>query len=114
MAQSVVESLRRQIATCEAQLVSLRQQLAEAEIIAEQQRLEADAAQPNTGNGAPLSLAHDMSFGVPQDLQSEVFAILSQPHEQEQPPASRWPLSATEYKRYGRQLIMPEIGLQGT
>lgn len=29
------------------------------------------------------------------------------------PPPSRWPLAADEYKRYGRQLIMPEIGLHG-
>ena len=32
-------------------------------------------------------------------------------------PTSRagraWPLNATEYTRYGRQMIMPEIGLQG-
>lgn len=31
-------------------------------------------------------------------------------------PASQswqWPLEAEEYKRYGRQLILPDIGLQG-
>lgn len=27
--------------------------------------------------------------------------------------SSTWPLSHDEYRRYGRQLIMPEIGLQG-
>lgn len=26
---------------------------------------------------------------------------------------SRWPLPPAEYTRYGRQLIMPEIGLEG-
>ena len=26
----------------------------------------------------------------------------------------KWPLALGEYKRYGRQMIMPEIGLQGT
>jgi adenylyltransferase/sulfurtransferase len=25
----------------------------------------------------------------------------------------RWPLQAEEYRRYGRQMILPEIGLQG-
>ena len=25
----------------------------------------------------------------------------------------KWPLSKEEYKRYGRQLIMPEVGVQG-
>lgn len=27
--------------------------------------------------------------------------------------AWKWPLEAEEYKRYGRQMIMPEVGLQG-
>ena len=30
-----------------------------------------------------------------------------------QPMASRWPLGSDEYQRYGRQMIMPEIGLHG-
>ena len=25
----------------------------------------------------------------------------------------KWPLSAAEYKRYGRQMIVPNIGIQG-
>ena len=29
------------------------------------------------------------------------------------PSAWRWPLNHGEYKRYGRQMILPEIGLQG-
>jgi hypothetical protein len=28
-------------------------------------------------------------------------------------PEHRWPLYGDEYTRYGRQMIMPEIGLQG-
>lgn len=28
-------------------------------------------------------------------------------------PAWKWPLSAEEYDRYGRQLILPNIGIQG-
>jgi adenylyltransferase/sulfurtransferase len=32
-------------------------------------------------------------------------------HEQKQ--KQKWPLSAEEYKRYGRQMIVPQIGLQG-
>jgi adenylyltransferase/sulfurtransferase len=27
---------------------------------------------------------------------------------------SKWPLSQEEYKRYGRQMIVPGIGIQGT
>jgi adenylyltransferase/sulfurtransferase len=32
-------------------------------------------------------------------------------HEQKQ--KQKWPLSVEEYKRYGRQMIVPQIGLQG-
>lgn len=28
-------------------------------------------------------------------------------------PDWKWPLDAEEYRRYGRQMIMPEIGLEG-
>lgn len=30
------------------------------------------------------------------------------------PAPPRWPLSLDEYERYGRQMILPEIGLEGT
>jgi len=33
--------------------------------------------------------------------------------ERETNPNWKWPLSSNDYKRYGRQLIMPEIGLTG-
>lgn len=41
-------------------------------------------------------------------------------HPPERPTALKeeddwsWPLDAEEYKRYGRQMIMPEIGLEGS
>lgn len=28
-------------------------------------------------------------------------------------PVTKWPLSPEEYKRYGRQMIVPSIGIQG-
>ncbi|KAI9833485.1 MAG: hypothetical protein M1819_003643 [Sarea resinae] len=37
---------------------------------------------------------------------------LKTPHEEHERPW-RWPLRAEEYQRYGRQLILPEVGLQG-
>ncbi|KAF2735777.1 hypothetical protein EJ04DRAFT_434472 [Polyplosphaeria fusca] len=104
----VVESLRRQIASCEAQLNDLRQQLAEAEVSHREQDQLRRSAHPS-----PDPLVHDMSFGIHDDFRSEVFAALSQV-EEERPPMRRWPLDPRDYKRYGRQLIMPEIGLQGT
>lgn len=30
-----------------------------------------------------------------------------------QKPISKWPLSSDEYKRYGRQMIVPNIGIKG-
>ena len=107
----ILDSLRGQIAAHEAALQDLRQQLAEAEHNHHQQ--EKVLRQKPKLSSDPLD--HDMNFGVPDDFRSEVFAILDQ-----EPPIShgtaeqkRWPLDPNEYKRYGRQLIMPEIGLQG-
>lgn len=31
----------------------------------------------------------------------------------DQPSESKWPLSQDEYKRYGRQMIVPNFGIQG-
>jgi TolA-binding protein len=104
---SVVESLRQQIASCEAQLADLRQQLAEAEQY-QQQRAKEQLRHVTH----PDPLTHDMTYGIHDDFRSEVFAALSQASE-EQPQARKWPLDRLEYKRYGRQLIMPEVGLQG-
>jgi adenylyltransferase/sulfurtransferase len=33
---------------------------------------------------------------------------------QENSHGSKWPLSQEEYKRYGRQMIVPNIGIQGS
>ncbi|KAF2662409.1 hypothetical protein K491DRAFT_709779 [Lophiostoma macrostomum CBS 122681] len=109
---SVVESLRQQIATCETQLGYLRQQLAEAEHLQQQRRLRGEESVRRTTDYDPL--AHDMSYGLSDDFRSEIFAALSHAEEEQQEQSvQRWPLDRTEYKRYGRQLIMPEIGLQG-
>lgn len=106
---SIIESLRQQIASCETQLAELRRQLAEAEHYQQPQRAQSHLR--HTATSDPLT--HDMSYGIHDDFRSEVFAALSQA-EDAPPPTKRWPLDKTEYKRYGRQLIMPEIGLQGT
>jgi adenylyltransferase/sulfurtransferase len=108
----IIESLRQQIASHEASLRDLRQQLAEAEHNQHQQE-KVLRQKPKLSND-PLD--HDMNFGVPDDFRSEVFAILDQEHpvaSNDTNDTGRWPLEAIEYKRYGRQLIMPEIGLQG-
>lgn len=96
----VVKSLQQQISTCEAQLQSLKLQLAEAEA---QARLLNPS---NSSSDAPLLGLDDSSLEEPQKE-------ISHPQVQAEVPQQRWPLSKDEYKRYGRQLIMPEVGLQG-
>ncbi|KAJ8114077.1 hypothetical protein OPT61_g3954 [Boeremia exigua] len=108
----IIESLRRRIECHETALHELRQQLAEAEH--NQQQQEKVLRQKPKLSNDPLD--HDMNFGVPDDFRSEVFAILDQEPLVAQDSISeesRWPLEPNEYKRYGRQLIMGEIGLQG-
>ncbi|KAF2853572.1 hypothetical protein T440DRAFT_390463 [Plenodomus tracheiphilus IPT5] len=109
---TVIESLQKQITSCEDTLRDLRQQLAEAEHNRQEQEKVL-----HQRKSAVDPLYHDMDLGVPDNFRSEVFAILGQSgHAQQgdvQKDQSRWPLEPNEYKRYGRQLIMPEIGLQG-
>jgi adenylyltransferase/sulfurtransferase len=102
----VIESLRKQITSCEIQLQDLRRQLAEAEHDHRQKEQEIELVEPDP-------LAYDFTFGIHDDFKSEVYAALSQTQDDE-PPPNRWPLEKNEYKRYGRQLIMPEVGLKGT
>ena len=109
-AETVVNSLRQQITSCESQLQDLKRQLAEAEYQSQQQRTHLQS-EHNVHSGAD-PLAYDFSHGVHDDFKSEILAALSQSEETARPP-KRWPLESDEYKRYGRQLIMPEIGLQG-
>ncbi|KAL7780416.1 hypothetical protein CFE70_010439 [Pyrenophora teres f. teres 0-1] len=113
----VVDSLRKQITACEATLQDLRRELAEAERSQDQEAKVVPYNGPQaTDPTNPLD--HDMNFGVPDDFRSEIFAILDQGEDALQDFATsrgtpRWPLEKEEYKRYGRQLIMPEIGLEG-
>ncbi|KAH7086402.1 hypothetical protein FB567DRAFT_527861 [Paraphoma chrysanthemicola] len=113
---TAIDALRKQIATCEQTLTDLRQQLAEAEHAQSQQEQVLRQKPPLSVSDDPLD--HDMNFGIPDSFRSEVFAILEQEHAAHEAAKSdavegRWPLQKNEYQRYGRQLIMPEIGLQG-
>ncbi|KAF2006677.1 hypothetical protein P154DRAFT_222564 [Amniculicola lignicola CBS 123094] len=107
----VVELLQHQIASCEAQLRDLRQQLAEAQHLQHIRTQEQDRLRHTSTSGDPLT--HDMTYGIHDEFRSEVFAALSQGEDVPLRAATKWPLEKNEYKRYGRQLIMPEIGLQG-
>jgi adenylyltransferase/sulfurtransferase len=111
---TAVDVLQKQIASCESTLHDLRQQLAEAEHVQREQQKVLRQKPPQSRD--PLD--HDMSFGVADDFRSEVFAVLGQEHATQDDAddaaeVTKWPLEKNEYKRYGRQLIMPEIGLHG-
>ncbi|KAL8706955.1 MAG: hypothetical protein Q9201_000003 [Fulgogasparrea decipioides] len=87
-----VESLRVQIAQAEALLKHLKFQLAKVEK-EQHQRGRPDAS-------SDLSHAQPPSPTLP-NAPSQANGT------------SKWPLEAEQYKRYGRQLILPRIGLQG-
>jgi adenylyltransferase and sulfurtransferase len=80
--------LRLQVEATEAQLQNLRIQLRKAEAeLAAAQGIQHDPV--NQTNG----IHEETEMSVKED--------------------SRWPLTSSEYQRYGRQMIMPEIGLPG-
>lgn len=90
-----IHALRLQIQRLEHELFHLKRQLADA------------AAVDVSLASQPISPSRVIS------TDAEISA--------EQPTAGkdegndwRWPLDAEEYRRYGRQMIMPEIGLEGS
>ncbi|CZT14293.1 related to Adenylyltransferase and sulfurtransferase uba4 [Ramularia collo-cygni] len=120
-----VMMLRKQIVATESQLQSLKSQLSEAETFMETARRHRAASE---------QLEQAFQGGMPAEWISETAAALSpsffagledsvairqdpgqrgfvNPAEPVADP--RWPLSGEEYKRYGRQMIMSEIGLHG-
>lgn len=96
----VVDSLRQRVSDCEARLRSLKHQLAEAVA-------QARSSNPPGASSDPPSLS--LGNNSPESLQEEPCPVPIQLQLARQ----RWPLNKDEYKRYGRQLIMPEVGLQG-
>jgi len=47
------------------------------------------------------------------DMNTKAQRAPTEKEERETNQNWKWPLSSDDYKRYGRQLIMPEIGLKG-
>jgi hypothetical protein len=99
--ENQARSLRQQVESTETQLRNLKLQLAQAE----QQCASA------------RQLEQAWAGGYPQDWITETLAALSPEAQQAAAPAKsthgRWPLESEEYKRYGRQMILPEVGLHG-
>ncbi|KAM3414278.1 Adenylyltransferase and sulfurtransferase uba4 [Cercospora zeina] len=127
-----VALLRKQIATTEAQLASLKHQLSQTEARASRTRL----LNASYHGGFPAEWIGEISSVLTDEmLNSELYTpsvasggsaegiamnirqeagIEGREFVTPEPASSgRWPLLSEEYKRYGRQMIMPEVGLHG-
>ena len=110
-----IQRLQQQVQATESQLQHLKKELRKAELEAEEARQIEEAYRggfPAEWIGETLSvLQHsDQDTIVPEILHRS-----GAPNGSSAPQLmpSRWPLSKDEYQRYGRQMIMPEIGLHG-
>lgn len=106
--------LRKQVEDAEVQLRNLKLQLQKAELEAAARQQVEDAYRggfPAEWIGETLSALNSSDFNaiVPSILHESTSS-----DERRPPPIpSNWPLAPVEYQRYGRQMIMPEIGLHG-
>ena len=96
MAQTpeAVHALHLRIQALEEELSVLKRQLAIAEAV--------DLSQASRPVSPSTAVSTDAELSVEQPTTAK--------HGEND---SRWPLDADEYRRYGRQMIMPEIGLEG-
>jgi adenylyltransferase and sulfurtransferase len=115
-AENHTRLLRQQIGATETQLQTLKAQLAQAEKQAETARHLNDAYLGGLPaewiDEAIVALREDVTTDIAQKVRQEG-SFLGAPAVEAAGRKSRWPLEAHEYKRYGRQLIMPEVGLHG-
>ncbi|PYH77368.1 Molybdopterin-synthase sulfurtransferase [Aspergillus uvarum CBS 121591] len=62
---------------------------------------------------AQIAATEAQLAGLKRELQIAEQAALDSQSQHTDTKASRWPLLAEEYRRYGRQMIVPQLGLQG-
>lgn len=93
-----VQSLRNHIVNLEVELGSLRLRLTNAESRATAEN------EDTTGPNERSPTLPDNADSVPEERLPGTAARRD---------FLRWPLLQEEYRRYGRQMIMPEVGLQG-
>ncbi|KAH9828122.1 hypothetical protein Tdes44962_MAKER09469 [Teratosphaeria destructans] len=115
-AKDQIRILKQQIEATEGQLRNLKLQLQQAEHQAEASRQLSDAYM----GGFPAEWLEETMVvlqGTPvQDIAQKVRqegGFAGAPSAEDAASKRRWPLECHEYKRYGRQLIMPEVGLHG-
>ncbi|KAK3074046.1 hypothetical protein LTR53_003825 [Teratosphaeriaceae sp. CCFEE 6253] len=119
-ADAQAQRLRQQISATESQLHSLKLQLHQAEQAADSARQLNGAYQ----GGFPAEWIDEIASVLAPGATDHIALKLRQdgmydgapmlaPSVADEAPARRWPLDGEEYRRYGRQMIMPEIGLHG-
>jgi len=99
--------LRQQVETAEASLRRLKLQVQETENQVEVKRQTQQAQISNASLSEQTKRASDSLRKSPRD---EITLVNTAGCDS---PSPRWPLTAAEYQRYGRQMIMPEVGLEG-
>ncbi|KAJ4417688.1 hypothetical protein N0V82_006049 [Gnomoniopsis sp. IMI 355080] len=98
-ANKSAEQLRKRIAEAEDELKALKERLAQIEAAAEDRdKDKAESSLPLPERQSP----ERRKTGAP-----------GQPVEQSPVAAWKWPLGKEEYERYGRQLILPQVGING-
>ena len=122
---SHIQSLETQISTLESQLKALRKDLTTARREAttspssasdSDARLQRNASyfSSSGSDNADKERAFEYAVGTAAfegAYGSEIFSALAAAETPEE--GEKYPLELDEYKRYGRQLIMPEVGLAG-
>lgn len=62
---------------------------------------------------AQIAATEAQLAGLKRELQVAEQAALNSQSQHTDTEESRWPLLAEEYRRYGRQMIVPQLGVQG-
>jgi len=97
------------------QVAALQQQIVDTESQLRDLKIRLQQAEANAQTAEDLQIAYE--GGMPLGWQDEIGYVINHGMAKStnhlSNTQSQWPLSADEYKRYGRQLIMPEVGLEG-
>jgi len=59
------------------------------------------------------SLKAELANLEAQDVSEKLGKLKATDENESHVTQGKWPLSSEEYKRYGRQMIVPNIGIQG-
>ncbi|GAB7356974.1 hypothetical protein MBLNU459_g7812t1 [Dothideomycetes sp. NU459] len=102
-----LQTLRRRVRDTELRLQDLKQQLSQAEASAR------SAHELRVGQNLEPEWQAEVMAALGHGAQYSLYSSASNHPARASPPRQRFALGSEEYKRYGRQLIMPEIGLRG-